>query len=245
MHGGDDERVLVDDASMRQNAVVEINVTVSLANVPALSVHGHRTDHDHVQLQVRVENWKRGKGLIESKDSGKDFPANLRNSLPNSVTADGKTTFLMVSSSASAGGSMRAKIASELRAGATYNSFLALMTSNLMGSWERSKLILILSGGRIFINRLIRSFNHPPSLTGILKLGRLGKELRGLVGVHKVRDPVEDVAIVGRDLLVLDLLPALDPNRALRYLFLFWKNSSGEEGKYSIKRFTIKCFEFC
>lgn len=66
--------------------------------------------------------------------------------------------------------------------------------------------------------------NHPLSLTGILKLRRLGKELRGLVGVHKVRDPVKDVAIVSRNLLVLDLLPALDPNRALRYLFLFCKN---------------------
>lgn len=59
VHSGNDERVLVDDAAVRQNAVVEINISVSLANVPALPVHGHRTDHDHVQFQVRVESWKR------------------------------------------------------------------------------------------------------------------------------------------------------------------------------------------
>lgn len=67
------------------------------------------------------------------------------------------------------------------------------------------------------------------TLTGFLELGRLREELRGLVGVHKVGDPVEDVAIVDRDLLALDLLPALDPDRALRHLFLLCKG--GDRGR--------------
>lgn len=181
MHGGDDERVLGDDAAVGEDAKVQVHVAVAFADVPALAVHRHRADDDHVQLEVGVEQQL----LAELGDGGRE---------------DDLLDRLLV------------RVRWRLDAG-----------QDRLGVAGGRHVQLLLRVDHHQLDGLLRAVQVDLDLGGILELGRLGQELGGLFGALKVCDPVEDEAVVGRNLLVLDVLPALDPNRALRDLFLLCK----------------------